>query len=114
MPHSAGNAKSPVSVRVKKCKAVHLEMECESIAVGHPKHQVVLELHILAIQRGKEGKGMHLLVFHLLHRGKQIIHCLELCFLLICVVWVKDALVPSWSFGSTVLYVMGGSMYPVD
>jgi hypothetical protein len=91
-----------------------LEVECESIAVGHPKHQVASRVTHTSNPKGKEGKGMHLLVFHLLHRGKQIIHCLELCFLLICVVWVKDALVPSWSFGSTVLYVMGGSMYPVD
>jgi hypothetical protein len=75
-----------------------LDVEGESIAVGCPKHQAASrELHILAIPRGKEGKATHLLVFHLLCRGKQIVHPLELHFLLVYVVWVKDVLVPKWS-----------------
>jgi hypothetical protein len=41
-PHSVGNVKSPVCVRVKRHQAVHLELEGKSIAVGHPKH---LEAH---------------------------------------------------------------------
>jgi hypothetical protein len=38
MPNSVGNAKFPVCVRVLRCQAVNLEVEVESIAVGHPKH----------------------------------------------------------------------------
>jgi hypothetical protein len=37
MPNSVGNAKSPVCVRVKRRQAVYMEVEGESIAVGHPK-----------------------------------------------------------------------------
>jgi hypothetical protein len=40
MPNSVGNAKSPVCVKVKRHQAVHLEVDGESIAVGHPKHRV--------------------------------------------------------------------------
>jgi hypothetical protein len=64
--------------------------------------------------KGREGKVMHLLMFHLLCRGKWIVHPLELPFVLVDVVWVKHVLAPNWSFGSTVLFVMGGFMYPVD
>jgi hypothetical protein len=71
-----------------------------------------MKLHILTRERGREGKEMHLLMFHLLRRVKQILHPLELPFLSVNVVWAKDVLVPSWSFGSTALYVMGGFMYP--
>jgi hypothetical protein len=39
-PCSVGNAKSPVCVRVKRHQAVHLEVEGESSAAGHPKHRV--------------------------------------------------------------------------
>jgi hypothetical protein len=74
-PNSVGNAKCPVCVRIRRCQAVNLDVEGKSIAVGCPKHQAASrELHILAIPRGKEGKATHLLVFHLLCRGKQIVH----------------------------------------
>jgi len=52
--------------------------------------------------------------FHLLCRVKQILNPLELPFLSVDVVWMKDVLVPNGSFGSTALYVMGGLMYPAD
>jgi hypothetical protein len=66
MPHSVGNAKSPVRVRVRRHQAVHLEAKGESIAGGYPKHQVASRVAHSNNPRGKEGKGMHLLMFHLL------------------------------------------------
>jgi hypothetical protein len=92
MPRSVEN---PVCVRVRRYRPVHLEVEGESIAVGCPLSiEWLLQLHILTIQRGKEGHGMQDLMFHILHRGKQILHPLGLPFLLVDVIWVKDVLVP--------------------
>jgi hypothetical protein len=56
-PCSVGNAKSPVCVRVKRHRAVHLEVEGKSIAVVHPKCQAAHEATHSDKGKGKRRKG---------------------------------------------------------